>query len=951
MTRTYTAQVVSDRPPSAPPAPVPLGTAEEQPTREHEVRFSQPLSDGRASPVPLGLEVAPTTASHLSISTPLERGSMVGRYMILARLGEGGMGVVYAAFDPELRRAVAIKLLRAVDSRFGSPEEQQARLLREAQAMAKISHPHVISVYDVGTYGDGVFVALEFVDGVTLREWIRERSHSWREILDVFRKAGRGLAAAHAVGLVHRDFKPENVLVGKDGRVRVTDFGLVRMAAEGIDAPSPQRSSAESSRVSSDRGQLTLAGVVMGTPKYMPPEQHAGGVADARSDQFAFCAALYWGLYRKRPFDHRALAAATAAQRKRAQQAPGPTRVYIGPGKSETGLSGAALQALLREPPRTPRLPKPIRRALMRGLSMSPEERFAGMEALLAALDDQPALQRRRLLAVAGACAALVVAPLIGYSLYLAARERHCNSGPERLVGIWDPSTRETMDRAIRTSGAEGAVETAEKVHQAIDRYSRGWVEMYADACRATRVRGEQTEHVLSLRMGCLDRRLQEVRALVGVLTSADEKLVEKAAEAAYGLQGLKPCADVEALTTQVTMPEDPDSRAQIEKVSTLLAEVKALHGAGMYRPAQELAAQALKLAGRVRFRPLEAEALYWHGWLQALTGADVREAERSLVQAVYAARAGRDDLTQLRASVKLLYVLGALAARYDDAHFWEGMIRADLERIGGNEELESQMLSNLGSVLILERRHAEAERAFERALQLADDSERGKILSDLSIVYLEEKRYDLVIRTARESLDLIARTRGPDHVSAAYAHEVLGRAYRGKKDFGYAHVEIERALAMYRRSLGPTHRQVSDGMDALAELLRAEERFAEAVEVSHRALELKEKAIGPDHPDLACSLLGLGQGYLDAGQAARSIPLFERALKLSPKDRVKQAEVSFGLARATWATGQDRARSRALARQALDTFRQRGDVEDAGRVAGWLDSPGGSGSKKTARR
>jgi len=464
-------------------------------------------------------------------------------------------------------------------------------------------------------------------------------------------------------------------------------------------------------------------------------------------------------------------------------------------------------------------------------------------------------------------------------------------------------------------------------------------------------VRGEQTEHVLSLRMLCLDRRLKEVKALVGVLTSADAKLVAKAAEAAQDLQGLRSCADVEALTNQVTMPEDPAVREQVEKASTLLAEVKALHDAGEYRQAQELSVRALDLARQAHFRPLEAEALYWNGWLQALGGADLREVEQSLVQAVYAARAGRDDLTQIRASVKLLYVLGGLASRFDDAHFWEGMIRADLERIGGNEELESQMLSSLGSVLILERRRAEAERAFERALLLATDSERGKILSNLSIVYLDEGRYDLVIRTARESLDLIARTRGPDHASAAHAHEVLGRAYLGKKDFRSAHAEIERALDMYRRSLGPTHRQVSGGMDALAELLRAEGRFAEAVEASRRALEMKEKALGLDHPDLTNSLVGLGQGHLGTGQASRAVPLLERALELSAGDPVKQAEASFGLARATWATGQDRARARALAREALKAFRQQGDDEEAGSVLRWLDSPGGSGSKKTARR
>jgi tetratricopeptide (TPR) repeat protein len=211
-------------------------------------------------------------------------------------------------------------------------------------------------------------------------------------------------------------------------------------------------------------------------------------------------------------------------------------------------------------------------------------------------------------------------------------------------------------------------------------------------------------------------------------------------------------------------------------------------------------------------------------------------------------------------------------------------------------------------------------------------------------------KHYDEVIAMAHESLGLIARTRGPDHVSAAYVHETLSRAYWGKKEFKDAHAEIDRALAMYKRSLGPGHRQVSDGMDALAELLCSEGRFAEAVDVARRALELKEKAIGKDHPDVTYSLIGLGLAYLGAGQAAKAVPLFERALHLSLEDPKKQAEASFGLARALWATG-DRTRAKELSREALTIYKKRGDAAEAKQISDWLDSAGGSGSKKTARR
>jgi serine/threonine protein kinase len=892
-----------------------------------------------------------------SIFTPLERGATVGRYMILNRVGEGGMGVVYAAYDPELERTVAIKLLRAVDNKFGSAEEQQARLLREAQAMAKISHTNVISVFDVGTFADGVFVAMEFVDGQTLRTWVKEKERPWKEVLDAFLKAGRGLAAAHAVGLAHRDFKPENVLIGKDGRVRVTDFGLARMVS---DAPADLLSSSLSpkdGRASSDRHDpaITQAGVVMGTPKYMAPEQHAGVPADARSDQFSFCAALYWGLFRKRPFDHRLLAATSGqlSERARKQRKPGPTRAITGPGKDGTSRPVPVAVGLIKEPPRTPAVPGSIRRALMRGLSVLPEDRFGSMDELLAALDYEPQVQRRRWYAVAAACA-VAVAGLLSYRQYLRARELTCSGAEQKLAGVWDAPIKEGMARAFRASGKPFAADVVGRVVQVIDRYTADWVSMHADACQATRVRGEQTEHVLSLRMICLDRRLKEVKALTGLLATADEKTVEKALDAAQTLQGLRQCADVEALATQVSLPEDPAARAEIERIGTMLAEVKALHDAGKYKSALEKAEQALPRAKSVRFRPIEAEALFWFGWLQVVTTGGAKEGERSLVEAVYAARAGRDDVTLIRASTKLIYVYGGLQGRFDEAHLWVGLTRADLERIGGHEELESAMLSNAGSVMLLEGRLEEALPAYERALQLTekalgkDHPQRGIILSNLAIIHLEQKRYEKVISMEKESLELISRTRGPDHVNAAFPHEAMGRAYTGMRDFKAAHEHLGRALELYQRSLGPEHRQVSDGMDALAELLRSEGRYEEAVEQSRRALELKVKAIGPDHPDVSYSLCGLAQGYLQLKQPARALPLFERALKLRGEDPVKRAEPLFGMAQALWAMGRDRSRARAMAETAHTTYLSSGDIGEAERVAAWLEA---GGARKTARR
>ena len=215
----------------------------------------------------------------------LAAGTRVGRYVIRDVIGKGGMGIVYGAEDPDLHREVAIKVLRHDFAR--TQPDAARRIVREAQAMAKISHPNVVTVFDVGTFDDRVFIAMERVRGGNLRSWIAKQD-SIGAIVDAFLEAGRGLVAAHDAGVVHRDFKPDNVLVGNDGRVRVTDFGLA------LDEASDRLSDLD--LVAS--GSMPIAG----TPAYMAPEQYSGANLDPRTDQFSFCVALYEALYGQRPF-------------------------------------------------------------------------------------------------------------------------------------------------------------------------------------------------------------------------------------------------------------------------------------------------------------------------------------------------------------------------------------------------------------------------------------------------------------------------------------------------------------------------------------------------------------------------------------------------------------------------------------------------------------------------
>ncbi len=294
---------------------------------------------------------------------PLEPGDAIGRYRVRERIGEGGMGVVYAAEDPELGRVVAIKLLRAVHGR--EAEGQQRRMLREAQALARVSHRNLVMVFDVGSLRGRVWIAMEYVAGDTLETWLGRERRTWSEIVEVFAAAGRGLAAVHAAGLVHRDFKPGNVIVRDDGTVQVLDFGLATQVGEVDPEPTPESlttSGSSRARAAPDldalAANLTTTGAFMGTPAYMAPEQFMMLPTDGRTDQFSLCVALYEALYGHRPFKGRDLAQ----------------------------LMAATLQGLPGTPPELPGVPLAVRQVIGRGLARAPDDRFPDMHALVGAL-------------------------------------------------------------------------------------------------------------------------------------------------------------------------------------------------------------------------------------------------------------------------------------------------------------------------------------------------------------------------------------------------------------------------------------------------------------------------------------------------------------------------------------------------------------------------------------
>jgi len=348
----------------------------------------------------------------------IRHGTKIGRFVVVGELGKGGMGVVYAAHDRELDRQVALKVLRAA----AATDEERTRMLREGQAMARVTHPNVITVYEVGAEGSIVFLAQELLDAGTLGGWLEGR-RSQAEIIAKFVAAGRGLAAAHAAGLVHRDFKPDNVLLGTDGRVRVADFGLARALATDEGPAAATRANMARAQLDLSRSPmspLTRTGAVMGTPMFMAPEQHLGERADERSDQFSFCVALYHALYGDWPFA----------------------------GKTAVALADAVIEGRLQRPPRGHHVPARLRQLLVRGLATTPADRYPSMEALLAELTRPPSRTLRRVALGVGALALVGGAIVGGYTLRKDdAAKPVARPAPPPIVAF-DPKTL-TNERGI----------------------------------------------------------------------------------------------------------------------------------------------------------------------------------------------------------------------------------------------------------------------------------------------------------------------------------------------------------------------------------------------------------------------------------------------------------------------------------------------------------------------
>ncbi len=652
-------------------------------------------------------------------------GTAVSRYVILYEVGAGGMGVVYAAFDPELNRKIALKILtpKAAEAtrerakgRKRSADQAAARLMREAQAIARLSHPNVVTVYDVGRHGDSVFVAMEFIEGHTLSKWLELEPRTIADVRRVFALAGRGLVAAHDAGLVHRDFKPDNVLVSREGRVRVLDFGLARAdpthssqvsnvshvsqlgdedddAAAGgsLDGIPQLRDLGESDVLSSP---LTLDDAVVGTPRYMAPEQHAGVGVDARSDQFSFCVALYQALWHQDPF---------AADRLH-------------------DLVRLKQQGRVTPIPSDSRVPQWLEELVMRGLSPRPTARWPSMHEVVEVLERDSESRRNRWLGLGGAAVALVVVTAAA-GQQLGGGERPCQDGASHLEGLWDEPRREALQRAILGTGLPYAEHTWAEIDRRTQADLDAWVETYRDTCEATRVRGEQSDELLDLRMTCLRDHLSEVRAVLDVLAEPDAAVVQRAVLMVSGLPGLEGCADAEQLRQRLPPPQDEATRARVEQLRQALRQAGVRKAVRRVEEARTQVEEVLVEAEGLGYEPLRIEALLALGVVLEHAG-DFVQSEARLREALWAALRAGHDAVAARAAIQLVSVVGDRLARYDEGLTWAEQAEALLDRVGEHGLPRASLLNNVGNVWHRKGDNEQALSHYQRTIALREQLE-----------------------------------------------------------------------------------------------------------------------------------------------------------------------------------------------------------------------------------
>ncbi len=730
----------------------------------------------------------------------------IAQYHVLRQIGGGGMGLVFAAWDPSLDRVVAIKVLRDP----WAPAAGDA-LRREALALARLRHPNVVSVFEVGEHDGQMYLAMEYVEGETLRAWLQawsaEPKRDMRRLLEVFVEAARGLAAAHAAGLVHRDVKPENVMIDAEGRVRLMDFGLAR--SDGRSSPAPTTvASGDPTATSNSRG-------LVGTPAYMAPEQFDGLAPTSATDQFALCACLFEALYGRR----------------------------ARPGRMEAAAVAAAMPVAF---PEGGKVPRRLQTIIARGLALAPAQRWPSMAVLAEALRRQQRSRWDRWAAPTGL--GVAIAGVLAGVAVARSDDARCTGAEAQLQGVWDPERAAAL--ADRSLGPSFAADAWLRLVPELDAYRDAWLVAHQDTCEAAQIRGEVSIEQMDLRMACLADRRRHLGALVDVIEGGGAEVLATAEQATAALPSIGACSDAHYVArqgyrtgpTHAQVEAEAEVRARAE-LDDRLARSTALSNAGDFRGARAVAEEAVLAATASDDGAGLARAELALGMAQASLY-EAMLAHDTFVRAYTDARTHHLDDVAAEAAVELVRLCGVDLSRFDEGAWWLRIAELDGaelddERHTVRRELAAARLLDASG----KSRDAvvRAENARERLRDTVGPDDRTFASASLELGRLQLNTGDLERGAASiaEGAATLERALGPDHPANARGRRALAQAARLRAEMPTAIEHAGRALALAESAVGPDHISLAPYLESLARTLSAAGREPEAIAALDRALAL----------------------------------------------------------------------------------------------------------------
>ncbi len=909
----------------------------------------------------------------------------IGRFVVDGHIGLGGMGHVLSAHDPQLDRTVAIKLHR-YRGRNGDVTAGRVRMLHEARAMAQLQHPNVVTVFDVGEHEGDVFIAMEVVDGVDLCAWLAARPRSAREIVDVFVAAARGLAAAHDAGLVHRDFKPSNLMIDATGTAKVLDFGLAVETEERRRTRQPWSSSGSLDGEDDSATGANGARLVYGTPKYMAPEQYFGAQLTAATDQYALCLALFEALAGEMPFV----------------------------GEDFATLRDAKLQQRPRRSPRWLALPRRLRLVVERGLDPEGSRRWPSMQVFIDALER--ARGRPRWVA-GGALGLVAAAAAVGVTVWPASEVDRCE--------VLQTAFAQRLDEARRAELAAHATGLGEvfargwaRVEPRVDAFARQWRDVHREVCVA------QAPPSAS-RLDCLHAQTTSLDAALSVLAEGDVAVWQGADAIVDQLP--RPSACRTAQSDLELRPGDAALAERVDRVRARLDRARSRHSAGEWKAALAEVEGLVSEADALGFAPLRAEVLVEVGQLRHQVKDD-DEAIANLETAYFLAHDLRYRAVELRAANLLAQVVAKVRGDFEAADNWLHQAEAALVQLGNDPYDQVALWVAEATVLSHRNDHAASVDVLERALALCDEAGiddvrlRTMLMNNIGHDWFRLGRYNEALALHRETLEIRKREL-PGHPYVISSLNSVGNALAGmgdrkgsldyhlealalaKSTFGDDHPKVadtlnsialgkhaagdlEGAIETMEASLrvamasddegstlvgqalgnlGMLYRQAGDDVAALSAYRRAREALErakgpnapevasvlhnegrlladrgdleEAIARWERAIEIREATNGPMDTKLAFPLSELGQVRLQRGDAKGALVLLRRALELRERAGVAGGDTErtrFLVAKAIVADGGDRAVAGRMAADARKVFEATGQDEDAAEIDAW---------------